>query len=93
MFGELGIKQFKQGKCISRAAGKEASYVISGNGDVIEPEGGVMAIGSGGRFAEAAARALVNNTDMSARDIVEQSLNIAADICVFTNKNLTIEEL
>ncbi|NND81118.1 MAG: ATP-dependent protease subunit HslV [Gammaproteobacteria bacterium] len=74
-------------------ADKESSYVISGNGDVIEPEGGVMAIGSGGSFAEAAARALVKNTDLSARVIVEQSLNIAADICIYTNHNLTIEEL
>lgn len=74
-------------------ADKEASYIISGTGDVIEPEGGVMAIGSGGAFAESAARALVNNTNMSARDIVDASLNVAADICVFTNHNLTIEEL
>jgi ATP-dependent HslUV protease subunit HslV len=74
-------------------ADKDASYIISGTGDVIEPEGGVMAIGSGGAFAESAARALVNNTEMSARDIVEKSLHVAADICVFTNHNLTIEEL
>lgn len=74
-------------------ADKEASYVITGNGDVIEPQGGVMAIGSGGSFAESAARALVQNTDMSARDIVEASLNIAADICIYTNHNLTLEEL
>lgn len=74
-------------------ADKEASYVISGTGDVIEPEGGVMAIGSGGSFAESAARALYNNTDLSAREIVEKSLNIAADICIYTNHNLTIEEL
>ena len=74
-------------------ADKDASFVISGNGDVIEPEGGVMAIGSGGAFAESAARALVNNTDMGARDIVEAALNIAADICIYTNHNLTIEEL
>lgn len=74
-------------------ADKEASYVISGNGDVIQPEGGVMAIGSGGAFAESAARALVNNTDMNAKDIVEASLNIAADICIYTNHNLTIESL
>lgn len=74
-------------------ADKESSYIISGNGDVIEPEGGVMAIGSGGAFAEAAARALLQNTDMPAREIVEQSLSIAADICVYTNHNLTIEEL
>ena len=74
-------------------ADKESSYVISGTGDVIEPQGGVMAIGSGGAFAESAARALYNNTEMSARDIVEKSLNIAADICIYTNHNLTIEEL
>lgn len=74
-------------------ADKESSYVITGNGDVIEPEGGVMAIGSGGSFAESAARALVQNTDMSARDIVDASLNIAADICIYTNHNLTLEEL
>lgn len=74
-------------------ADQEASYVISGNGDVIQPEGGVMAIGSGGAFAESAARALVANTDMSARGIVEASLNIAADICIYTNHNLTIEQL
>jgi ATP-dependent HslUV protease subunit HslV len=74
-------------------ADKESSYIISGTGDVIEPEGGIMAIGSGGSFAESAARALYNNTDMGARDIVEKSLHVAADICVFTNHNLTIEEL
>jgi len=74
-------------------ADKESSYIITGNGDVIEPEGGVMAIGSGGAFAESAARALTDNTDMSARDIVEKSLNVAADICIYTNHNLTIEEL
>ena len=74
-------------------ADKDASYVISGTGDVIEPQGGVMAIGSGGSFAESAARALVNNTNLSAKEIVEKSLNIAADICIYTNHNLTIEEL
>jgi len=74
-------------------ADKQSSYVISGNGDVIEPEGGVMAIGSGGAFAESAARALFNNTDLSAREIVEKSLNIAADICIYTNHNQTLEQL
>ena len=74
-------------------ADTQSSYVISGNGDVIEPEGGVMAIGSGGAFAESAARALIENTEMSAREIVEKSLKIAADICIYTNHNLTIEEL
>lgn len=74
-------------------ADKEASYVISGTGDVIQPEEGVMAIGSGGAFAEAAARALVSNTELSAHDIVEKSMNIAANICIYTNHNLTIESL
>ena len=74
-------------------ADKEQSFIITGNGDVVEPQGGVMAIGSGGAFAESAARALVQNTDMTARDIVDKSLNIAADICIYTNDNLTIEEI
>ncbi len=74
-------------------ADKDASYIISGTGDIIEPEAGIMAIGSGGAYAEAAARALAENTELGAKDIVEKSLNIAADICVFTNHSLTIEEL
>lgn len=74
-------------------ADREASLIISGNGDVIEPENGLMAIGSGGAFAQAAARALLENTEMSAREICERALNIAADICIYTNHNLTIEEL
>jgi len=67
--------------------------VISGNGDVIEPEHDLIAIGSGGAFAQAAAQALIDNTDLSAREIVSRSLNIAADICIYTNRNLVIEEL
>jgi len=74
-------------------ADKEASLIITGNGDVIEPEDDIMAIGYGGSFALSAARALFENTEMSARDIVEKSLGIAADICVYTNQQLTIEEL
>lgn len=74
-------------------ADKEASLIITGNGDVIEPEGGVMAIGSGGAFAESAARALVANTEMAPVDIVKQSLTIAGNICIYTNQNHTIEEL
>ena len=74
-------------------ADKDASLIITGNGDVIEPEEGIMAIGSGGTFAMAAARALLNNTDLDAEDIVRKSLTIAADICVYTNHNHTIEEL
>ena len=74
-------------------ADKSASLIISGNGDVIEPEDAIMAIGSGGPFALAAARALVHNTELDARSIVEQSLKIAGDICVYTNQHHTIEEL
>lgn len=74
-------------------ADKESSLVVSGNGDVIEPEDSIMAIGSGGPFALAASRALIKNTNLDARVIVEKSLAIAADICVYTNMNFTIEEL
>jgi len=74
-------------------ADKEASLVISGNGDVIEPEQGIIAIGSGGPFAQSAARALVENTELDARTITEKALNIAGDICIYTNHNIVIEEL
>lgn len=74
-------------------ADADASLIISGNGDVIEPENGLIAIGSGGPFAQAAATALLQNTDLSAQEIVEKGLNIAADICIYTNHNLTIETL
>jgi ATP-dependent HslUV protease subunit HslV len=74
-------------------ADKSDSLIITGNGDVIEPEEGVMAIGSGGNFAKSAAVALLRHSDLDARAIVEQSLAIAADICVYTNHNLTIEQL
>lgn len=74
-------------------ADRDASLIITGNGDVIEPEAGIMAIGSGGPFAQSAATALLENSDLSALAIVEKSLMIAADICVFTNHNRTIEEL
>ncbi len=74
-------------------ADKDASLVITGNGDVIDPEQGIMAIGSGGNYAKSAALALLQNTEMSAREIVEKGLEIAAEICIYTNQNLTIEEL
>ena len=74
-------------------ADNKTSFIISGNGDVIEPEDDIMAIGSGGAFAQSAARALLQNTELDARTIVEKALNIAADICIYTNRNLTIEEL
>ncbi len=74
-------------------ANKDASLIITGNGDVIEPEEGLIAIGSGGPFAQSAALALLRHTDLSARDIVESSLKIAGEICIYTNNNQTIEEL
>ncbi|NOT85862.1 MAG: ATP-dependent protease subunit HslV [Methylococcaceae bacterium] len=74
-------------------ADAKVTFVISGTGDVIEPEHDLIAIGSGGAFAQSAARALLENTQLSAREIVEKSLNIAADICIYTNHNLRIEEL
>ena len=74
-------------------ADRQSSFMISGNGDVIEPEDAVMAVGSGGPYALAAARALAANTQLSAREVVERSLGIAADICIYTNRNLVIDEL
>ncbi|MDR2046914.1 MAG: ATP-dependent protease subunit HslV [Clostridiales bacterium] len=72
-------------------ADKDNLFIVSGSGDVIEPEGGVCAIGSGGNYALAAARALTENTDFSAAEIVEKALKIAGNLCVFTNGNLTVE--
>ena len=74
-------------------ADKEHTFIISGTGDVIEPEEGIAAIGSGGAYAQAAARALLDNTQLSAREIVEKSMKIAGNICIYTNENITIEEL
>ena len=74
-------------------ADTDTSLIITGNGDVIEPEDSLMAIGSGGPYAQSAAKALLDSTDLDAKSIVEKSLNIAADICVYTNHHLTIEVL
>ncbi|HEX6363506.1 MAG TPA: ATP-dependent protease subunit HslV [Albitalea sp.] len=74
-------------------ADSSASLIISGNGDVLEPEHGLIAIGSGGPYALAAAKALAENTQMSAREIAERALAIAGEICIYTNRNVTIEEL
>jgi len=74
-------------------ADNEKSFLVSGTGDVIEPDDGILAIGSGGTFALAASKALVQNTDLDARKIVEEAMNIAQSICIYTNSNLTIEEL
>ena len=74
-------------------ADREASLIITGMGDVIEPESGLIAIGSGGPYAQAAARALLENSELSARDIVEKSLAVAADLCIYTNHQRSIEVL
>ena len=74
-------------------ADKEKTFLVSGTGDVIEPDAGVIAIGSGGPYALAAARALLEHTTLGAREIAEAALGIAADICIYTNANLTFEEL
>lgn len=87
---ERALRKLEALLCI---ADSKTSLIISGNGDVIEPEYDLIAIGSGGPFAQSAARALLQNSNLSAREIVEKSLNIAADICIYTNHNLCIEEL
>jgi len=74
-------------------ANEEASLIISGTGDVIDTHDDLLAIGSGGSYAQAAARALFDHTDLSAREVVEKSLSIAGDICIYTNQNLTLEEI
>jgi len=86
-------KMLRNLEALLAVADAESSLIISGNGDVIEPEHALMAIGSGGPFAQAAARALLENTDLDARTITEASLRITADICIYTNGNLTVEEL
>ncbi|EXI75653.1 MAG TPA: ATP-dependent protease subunit HslV [Candidatus Accumulibacter phosphatis] len=74
-------------------ANRDASLIITGNGDVLEPEYGIVAIGSGGAFAHSAARALVDNSNLTAAEVVRKSLQIAADLCIYTNQNFTIEVL
>ena len=86
-------KMLRNLEALLAVADRETSLIISGNGDVIEPENSLMAIGSGGAYAQAAARALLENTEMDARAITEQALGIAADICIYTNRQLTIEAL
>ncbi len=86
-------KALRRLEALLAVADEENSLIITGNGDVVEPQEGIMAIGSGGPYAESAARALVANTDLSAKDIVEKALTIAGDVCIYTNHNHTIEEL
>ncbi|MGB0664585.1 MAG: ATP-dependent protease subunit HslV [Pontibacterium sp.] len=88
-----GDRVLRRLEALMLVANEEKTFLISGSGDVIEPEDGVVAIGSGGNYALAAARALTQNTELSAKEIAEKSLTIAAEICVFTNANLTIETL
>ena len=86
-------KMLRRLEALLAVADHQASLIITGTGDVIEPEEGIIAIGSGGAYAQSAAKALYDNTEFGARDIVEKSLKIAADICVFTNHNRVIEEI
>ena len=86
-------RSLRQLEALLLVADTKDTLLISGNGDVIEPEQGVIGIGSGGPFAQAAARALLENTELDARGIVEKSLTIAADICVYTNRFVTLEQL
>ncbi len=80
-------------EAILAVADMETSLIVTGNGDVMEPENGIIAIGSGGPFAQAAASALIRNTELSARTIVEEALKTAGEICIYTNNNFTIDEL
>lgn len=86
-------KLLRRLEALLAVADSHTSLILTGNGDVIEPEHDLMAIGSGGHYAHAAAKALLNNTDLSAQDIVEKSLTIASEICVYTNAHFTIETL
>ena len=86
-------KRLRRLEALLCVADDTSSFIISGNGDVIEPENNLMAIGSGGPYAQAAALALIKNTKLSAMSIVKEALKIAGDICVFTNQNIVTEEL
>ena len=88
--GDKGLRQLE---AMLIVANKESMLIISGTGEVIDPDDGVAAIGSGGNYALAAARALMQNTDLPARDIAEKALHIAASICVYTNDNIIVEEV
>lgn len=88
--GDKGLRQLE---AMLIVASKETMLIVSGTGEVIDPDDGVAAIGSGGNYALAAARALVQNTDLSAKEIAEKALHIAASICVYTNDNIIVEEV
>lgn len=86
-------RMLRQLEALLIVADREKMFVISGSGELIEPDDGIIAIGSGGSYALAAARALYRSTELNAREIVEQAMLIAAEICIFTNKHITVEEL
>jgi len=86
-------KYLRQLQAMLIVANNERAYLVSGTGDLIQPDDGILAIGSGGAFALSAARALVQHTDMSAADIARESLRIASEICIYTNDNITVETL
>ena len=86
-------RRFGKLEALLAVADKDTSLIISGTGDVIEPEDGIIAIGSGGSYALSAARALLAHTQLDARSIATESLNIAGDICIYTNRNVVVEEL
>ena len=86
-------RYLRQLNALLLVADREKTLILTGTGDVVEPEHGVAAVGSGGPFALAAARALAENTELSAREIAERAMRIAADICIYTNANLVFEEL
>jgi len=86
-------KALRRLEALMLVADKNSSFLISGTGDVVEPDDGIVAIGSGGAYALAAARALIRNTDFSARKIAEEAMKITSDICIYTNNHITIEEL
>ena len=88
-----GDQAMRQLDSLMIVANRESMLILSGTGEVIEPDGGVAAIGSGGNYALAAARALMDNTDLPARDIAEKALHIAASICVYTNDNVIVDEV
>lgn len=88
--GDKGLRQLE---AMMIVADRTDMLVLSGVGDVIQPENGICAIGSGGNYALAAARALIRNTDMSAKDIAVEAMKVASEICIFTNGNLTVEEV
>lgn len=86
-------KMLRNLEALLAVADESSSLIISGNGDVIEPDDGIIAIGSGGQYALAAAKALINHSDLNAKEIVEKSMEIAASICIYTNPNINIEEI